>query len=274
MPCNGNNHGPNCSCGWGGVFHGLGLIDGRHHWTRRESYTNPNAKCPLCNAQVYFYQSPYGGKVYFDNIGPPWPKHPCLEKQGTNSIPARSSENNQRHQSSIDQSLFKLEPGWWPMLCSSIQTLPENDNVVIFSIGDGQDKKQVYSLIPRARVDESCPIMIKRSADRSHYEISTLNTSRPIISEIRFRAFYSVKDLMKYEFPKQMTRITLANASLSKPTEWMQDPLPRALKLSGEAQRVPKPMITFDQIKDVAKNKLLARELHKKLAVKNEKKRV
>ncbi|HEX3719666.1 MAG TPA: hypothetical protein VH595_17075 [Verrucomicrobiae bacterium] len=43
------------------------------------SYINPNARCPVCGASVYFYQSPYGGRVFFDELGPPWPKHPCTD---------------------------------------------------------------------------------------------------------------------------------------------------------------------------------------------------
>lgn len=43
------------------------------------SCVNPNARCPVCGASVYFYQSPYGGRVFFDELGPPWPKHPCTD---------------------------------------------------------------------------------------------------------------------------------------------------------------------------------------------------
>lgn len=43
------------------------------------SYVNPNARCPVCDASVYFYQSPYGGRVFFDELGPPWRKHPCTD---------------------------------------------------------------------------------------------------------------------------------------------------------------------------------------------------
>jgi hypothetical protein len=43
------------------------------------SYTNPNATCPVCGAEVFFYQSQYGGRVFFDALGPPWPKHPCTD---------------------------------------------------------------------------------------------------------------------------------------------------------------------------------------------------
>ena len=39
----------------------------------------PNAKCPVCGAPVYFYQNEYGSRVFFDELGPPWPKHPCTD---------------------------------------------------------------------------------------------------------------------------------------------------------------------------------------------------
>ncbi len=43
------------------------------------SFVNPNAKCPICKKSVFYYESPHGGKVYFDSLGPPWLKHQCLE---------------------------------------------------------------------------------------------------------------------------------------------------------------------------------------------------
>lgn len=43
------------------------------------SYVNPNARCPVCGEQVYFYQSPFGGRVFFNNLGWPWPKHECTD---------------------------------------------------------------------------------------------------------------------------------------------------------------------------------------------------
>lgn len=44
-----------------------------------DSYINPNAYCPVCGEKVYFYQSRYGGRVFFDDLGWPWPKHPCTD---------------------------------------------------------------------------------------------------------------------------------------------------------------------------------------------------
>jgi hypothetical protein len=44
-----------------------------------DSYTDPNARCPVCGDNVFFYQAPSGGRVFFDELGPPWPKHPCTD---------------------------------------------------------------------------------------------------------------------------------------------------------------------------------------------------
>jgi hypothetical protein len=50
-----------------------------YRWGLFPSYVNPNANCPVCGAAVYFYQSPFGGRVFFDDLGPPWPKHACTD---------------------------------------------------------------------------------------------------------------------------------------------------------------------------------------------------
>lgn len=55
-------------------------------WVEYPSYVNPNATCPRCGKSVYFYQSPFGGRVYFNDLGPPWDKHgpspwECPDKQ-------------------------------------------------------------------------------------------------------------------------------------------------------------------------------------------------
>lgn len=45
---------------------------------RSNRWAEPNATCPVCGAAVYFYKNEAGSRVYFDEMGPPWPKHPCL----------------------------------------------------------------------------------------------------------------------------------------------------------------------------------------------------
>ena len=90
--CNAWNHPADCTCGWGGEGHlgrsgsGSGSnISSGYSWVPpimqdRISYVNPNAACPVCRKPVFFYQSPNGGRVFFDALGPPWPKHPCTSK--------------------------------------------------------------------------------------------------------------------------------------------------------------------------------------------------
>jgi len=45
-----------------------------------DSYLNPNARCPVCGEAVFFYQSRHGGRVFFDDVGWPWPKHECTDR--------------------------------------------------------------------------------------------------------------------------------------------------------------------------------------------------
>lgn len=84
----GYNHYPWCTCGWcvkyGGTSRTFTAAPSvPRAWRRAEarfdSYVNPNARCPVCGASVFFYQSPAGGRVFFDELGPPWPKHPCTD---------------------------------------------------------------------------------------------------------------------------------------------------------------------------------------------------
>jgi hypothetical protein len=42
-------------------------------------WQKPNAQCPVCGAAVYFWSNADGARVYFDEMGPPWPKHPCTD---------------------------------------------------------------------------------------------------------------------------------------------------------------------------------------------------
>lgn len=58
-------------------------------------FVNPNARCPVCKEPVYYYQNAAGSRVFFDELGPPWPKHPCTDNSqsrasdGTYTAPTR-----------------------------------------------------------------------------------------------------------------------------------------------------------------------------------------
>ena len=55
------------------------LLEARISNSETSRFVNPNANCPVCNAPVFYYQNEFGSRVFFDELGPPWPKHPCTD---------------------------------------------------------------------------------------------------------------------------------------------------------------------------------------------------
>jgi len=114
--CNAWNHSPSCTCGWGGMGHSgkRAASSFGDHWAppinlSYESYTNPNALCPVCNSPVFFYISPNGGRVFFDELGPPWSKHPCTD---TESVPKRFRVSRDNRQ---PRDFGWVKDGWHPV---------------------------------------------------------------------------------------------------------------------------------------------------------------
>lgn len=133
--CNAWNHHPNCTCGWGGVGH-LGRRESSNHnnaprygWvppitSTYESYVNPNALCPVCGAAVFFYQSPNGGRVFFDELGPPWPKHPCTD---SSSIPKKLGTSGILDtKSGADRQYRWQTEGWYPFFFTLITEIDKH----------------------------------------------------------------------------------------------------------------------------------------------------
>lgn len=106
MSCNAWNHAPDCECGWGGQYHGSAAQDEIRYrsFSDNSSYVNPNANCPVCGKVVFFYQSPHGGRVFFDDLGWPWPKHPCTDN-------SRSQKDHVRFIARQSERPFKNSDG-------------------------------------------------------------------------------------------------------------------------------------------------------------------
>lgn len=66
----------------------------------------PNADCPVCGAPVFFYKNAAGSRVYFDELGPPWPKHPCTHhpapSRETPASPVAVTAENLRTQNAFE----------------------------------------------------------------------------------------------------------------------------------------------------------------------------
>ena len=122
----GHNHKSGCSCGWCFKPHyftgeneplALGNVQTNEPAALNlrkltyRSFVNPNALCPVCGITVFFYQSEHGGRVFFDALGPPWPKHPCTDNR--KSVKALSSQRKLREATPL---LWQAE-GWQPFVC-------------------------------------------------------------------------------------------------------------------------------------------------------------
>lgn len=77
------------------------------------SYVNPNAHCPVCGKIVFYYQSPNGGRVFFDALGWPWPKHPCTDnpasQSGRISMRAESAHQSFRNRDGETLDIYELD---------------------------------------------------------------------------------------------------------------------------------------------------------------------
>ena len=135
--CNSWNHSYNCQCGFGGEGHlgrnygASGIFESNflNHRISYESFVNPNAKCPVCNEPVFFYQSPYGGKVFFDELGHPWLKHPCTDSSLRISDINLSVGLNTEKTTNISGERNWEKEGWESLVCYQLEIDHEMDRI-------------------------------------------------------------------------------------------------------------------------------------------------
>lgn len=132
MVCNAKNHRWNCDCGFGGSGQSSGHV--RTPTTPDlfavpripRHYTRPNARCPVCSQSVFFFELENGGRVYFDEIGPPWPKHPCTDPASIFNQASRTDTFSQ-HQSQLNREYSE-----W-ILLTEISVEQVNDDLLLLS---------------------------------------------------------------------------------------------------------------------------------------------
>lgn len=87
--CNAFNHHLNCDCGWGKGNNNNSQFKIKRRAndylaSKIKERSTYNSTCPVCGKGVFFYRSDFGGSVFFDSLGHPWPKHPCIYIDKTN----------------------------------------------------------------------------------------------------------------------------------------------------------------------------------------------
>lgn len=213
MACNAWNHPPSCSCDFRGGHDGV--IGGwrnrvvpastdpacdKYAWCRdggRDSYTIPNARCPLCGASVFFYRSPHNGRVFFDQLGPPWPKHHCTDAYFTKTRNVFGTLGTQLNEQSPQLTPWETN-GWQPLLKFDVNQL---DELKIISGVCTEGISHHIGLRDNRNIDWNGPVQVRRMHDRSgRYIISALTCCKDnSVAPIVLTAYPEVRKLAELE---------------------------------------------------------------------------
>jgi hypothetical protein len=166
--CNAFNHSYSCTCGWGGDGH-TGKRIGNYANNSKlpqfkvysqilRSCTVPNARCPVCGIKVFFYSSPNGGRVFFDELGPPWPKHGCTDN-GRHVVVRNISDSDD-----LPIKTFSgIKGEWQPFLCLSVSKVGPKKDICEISGDLNGITKNFYTRV--GDLTDKYPYFIKESDD-------------------------------------------------------------------------------------------------------------
>jgi hypothetical protein len=137
------------------------------------SFVNPNARCPECKSPVFYYQSENGGRVFFDQLGWPWPKHPCTDRP-TWRWPADTGfrlKENEIGESSNPPG-WQLE-GWVPVAKFERTTgrtarkIKDNlTGAIVWSAADASELRVLW--LQRLRFNWNGPVMMRQHPRSPH----------------------------------------------------------------------------------------------------------
>lgn len=203
--CNAWNHPIGCDCGFGGEVYAVRrplpdstqrVFGSQYAWVpvvclSTESFLIPNASCPVCGVSVFFYQSSNGGRVFFDELGPPWPKHRCTDSR---SIPGRVSRKAVEEIKKVPAGRYKWQiDGWSPLFISSVSRI---DNCYLRIKGKLKDvEKIIYASKKLTASGDPVPITnesiayLKQNGD-GKYQLSYITTRFP--DHVTISAFSSL----------------------------------------------------------------------------------
>jgi hypothetical protein len=190
--CNAYNHFYDCPCGFGPGNGGGGRPGRSFVFTRYEpisggwakdnggtvaSYVNANAHCPVCGEAVYFYRSPYDGRVFFDDLGWLWPKHGCTDNSRD---PRRATRDSVVNLIPKPVPQWRSE-GWEPLLSAWVVRKRSG----LFITGDFRDQFVELKIITEESIDHDSPIFVREHREKpGFFEVNFLR-SDPLVTRDR-----------------------------------------------------------------------------------------
>lgn len=131
-------------------------------WCRTKTWP---ASCPECSKEVFFFSCDHGSKVFFDELGSPWPVHDCLKSW---------ARDLRRFTDDKGDTVVELKPG---ITVTRSLAKPTSFKVEQSVISKAQPVKK-----KKAR-DTIVPIEPERELSESH--IGVLREVRPYVDPVK-----------------------------------------------------------------------------------------
>lgn len=178
-------------------------------------FVNPHARCPRCGDPVFYYENENGSKVYFDHLGPPWPKHNCIEscaKSGiasgqqkhikTNEIFSKQEIDTKNKRKRGDRSKrppYAWDDKWHIFLVYDIAFLEEHSKRYEYYALSGYVCDEFFSLIvipsSHVRFNKDAPFFVRKVGENV-FEVSTLIEQGSTYS-YRVLGYHDIEDALK-----------------------------------------------------------------------------
>lgn len=104
-----------------------------------------NALCPICKKPVFFYRNEHGSAVFFDELGPPWPKHPCTINENKKIIYSKKNFL-------CNEPVWKRE-GWINYILVKFKKL-DKDSIGFSGYVDGRNFQFIAKNMPADKWDQ------------------------------------------------------------------------------------------------------------------------
>lgn len=128
----------------------------------------PGLWCPCI-----FYQNEHGSRVFFDDLGPPWPKHPCTDNEPNRLGRQGSSDNTASAILRAAEEKRRALLAGLPKIATDEPI--QDDYVAPLHTGDGWDRCVVKK---RADRDGVCYFVVYNASDPASKSIRFSTVSR------------------------------------------------------------------------------------------------
>lgn len=175
-------------------------------YATEQAFVNPNAVCGQCGASVYYYEHPNGARVLFDQLGPPWPKHPCYEA-------GQAINRNVITQATTAAGPRWVQEGWQPLFYQKHIVLQSGEALRV----QARTKRyQVIFEVPLAtlqqryiQIEQVCRLLMQAKEDAGKVLIQIHDGSRSF--EITTKNSRQIEQAVPLQTATQLTEAQFAS---------------------------------------------------------------